>query len=184
MKRLLIAMLLIAPSGVAFAFDHTRPTLRVGVLRGLHDMQDDVAEAMRRELRARGIDAFDAVRTYDEAVRDGVPVADYYVEIMAAEATTAEHGGVGVGTRHAGVSVGVLVSRVVGELRVYDADMELLASRDLRKRNTAVVPTSIGFGGRSLFAYIALPYIERAQLRRVLKAAGRAAAVEVLDTVR
>lgn len=177
-------MLLIAPTGVAFAFDDTRPTLRVGVLRGLHVMQDDVAEALRHELRARGIDAFDAVRTYDEAIRDGVPVADFYVEIMAAEAFTEEQGGIGVGTRHAEVSVGVLVSRVIAELRVYDADMELLESRDLRKRNTAVVPTSIGVGGRALFAYIALPMIERAQLRRVVKAAGRAAAEEVLDAVR
>lgn len=184
MKRLLIAMLLIAPSGVAFAFDDTRPTLRVGVLRGLHDMQDRVADALRKELRARGIDAFDAVRTYDEAIRDGVPVADYYVEIMAAEASTTEHGGVGVGTRHAGVSVGVLVSRMVAELRVYDTDMELLESRDLRKRNTAVAPTSVGIGGGSLFAYIALPYIERAQIRRLVRAAGRAAAEEVLDVVR
>jgi len=177
-------MLLIAPTGVAFAFDDTRPALRVGVLRGLHEMQDDVAEALRHELRARGIDAFDAVRTYDEAIRDGVPVADYYVEIMAAEAYSEDHGSIGVGTRHGGVSIGVLVSRVVAELRVYDANMELLESRDLRKRNTAVVPTSIGVGGRSLFAYIALPMIERAQLRRVVKAAGRAAAGEVLDAVR
>lgn len=184
MKRLLIAMLLIAPSGVAFAFDNARPVTRVGVLRGLHEMQDDVAAALRNELRARGIDAFDAVRTYDEAIRDGVPVADYYVEVMSAEASSVDHGGVGVGTRHAGVSIGVLVSRVVAELRVYDADMELLESRDLRKRNTAVVPTSIGVGGGSLFAYIALPYIERAQIRRVVRAAGRAAAEEVLDVVR
>jgi hypothetical protein len=184
MKRLLIAMLLLAPTGVAFAFDDTRPALRVGVLRGLHDVQDDVAEALRHELRARGVDAFDAVRTYDEAIRDGVPVADYYVEIMAAEAYTEDRGGIGVGTRHGGVSIGVLASRVVAELRVYDADMELLESRDLREKNTAVVPTSIGVGGRSLFAYIALPMIERAQLRRVVKAAGRAAAAEVLDAVR
>ncbi|HEY0159543.1 MAG TPA: hypothetical protein VGF28_19810 [Thermoanaerobaculia bacterium] len=184
MKRLLIAMLLIAPSGVAHAFDVERPALRVGVLRGLHEMQDDVAAELRRELRARGVDAFDAVRTYDEAVRDGAPVADYYVEIMSAEASSVEHGGVGVGTRHAGVSIGVLVARLVGELRVYDADMELLDSRDLRKRNTAVVPTSIGVGGGSIFAYIALPYIERAQVRRVVRAAGRAAAEQVLDVVR
>ena len=177
-------MLLLAPTGVAFAFDDTRPTLRVGVLRGVHDMQDDVAAAMRNELRARGIDAFDAVRTYDEAIRDGVPVADFYVEIMSAEASTEDHGGIGVGTRNAEVSVGVLVSRVVAEIRVYDSNMALLESRDLRKRNTAVVPTSVGFGGRSLFAYIALPFIERAQVRQVVKAAGRAAAVEVLVAVR
>jgi hypothetical protein len=184
MKRLLFALLLVVLPSVAFAFDATRAT-RIGVLRGMDELQMDVAEALRTELRARGFEAFDAVRTYDEAVRDGAAVADYYVEIVGGQAATTEHGGIGIGTRHGGVSLGVLVSRVAAEVRIYDGEtMELLKTHDLAKRNTAVVPTSVGVGGGSLFAYIALPYIERAQVRRVVRAAGRKAADLVVDAVR
>jgi hypothetical protein len=184
MKRLLLAMILVALPIVAFAFDTTQPALRVGVLRGTDALQADVAEALQKELRLRGIDAFDAVRTYEEAVDDGVPVADYYVEILAADATTSEHGGIGIGTRHAGVSVGVLVSRVAAELRIYDAELELLATHDLHKRNSSIAPTSVSVGGGALFAYVALPLIERAQIRKMVRAAGRDAAGHVLEAVR
>jgi hypothetical protein len=184
MKRLLFTLLLVVMPSTAFAFDSTRAT-RIGVLRGADELQMDVADALRNELQARGLDAFDAVRTYDEAVRDGAAVADYYVEIVGSEATTTEHGGIGIGTRHGGVSLGVLVSRVAAEVRIYDGEtLELVETHDLAKRNTAVVPTSIGVGGGSLFAYIALPYIERVQERRVVRAAGRKAADLVLDAVR
>jgi hypothetical protein len=183
MKRLLIAMLLVVVSGVpAFAFDDSRDErVRVGVLRGTDELQMNVAEVVVRELRARGIDAFDAVRTYEEAVEDGAAVADFYVEIVG-NASTTEHGGIGVGTRHVGVSVGVLVSRVAAEVRIYDGDtFELVRTHDLSKRNTSLAPTSVGFGGGALFAYIAMPYIERAQLRRVVRATGRSAAMLVSE---
>ena len=184
MKRLLFALLLVVIPSAAFAFDATRAT-RIGVLRGIDELQLDVAEALRGELRTRGFDAFDAVRTYDEAIRDGAPVADYYVEVVGDHVSTTEHGGVGIGSRHVGVSLGVLVSRVAAEVRIYDGEtMELVTTHDLRKRNTAVVPTSLGVAGGSLFAYIALPYIERAQVRRVVRAAGRKAADLVVEAVR
>lgn len=184
MKRLMIAMLLVALPSVAFAFDTERQT-RIGVLRGSHPMQADVAGTLLNELRSRGIDAFDAVRTFDEAIEDGAPVADYYVEIIAGDARSTEHGGIGVGSRHVGVSVGVLVSQVAAEVRIYDGEtMQLVRSHDLSKRRTSVVPTSVGFGGSSIFAYIALPYVERAQIRRMVRAAGRTAAELVLHTVR
>ncbi|HYK02379.1 MAG TPA: hypothetical protein VE974_11530 [Thermoanaerobaculia bacterium] len=184
MKRLLFALLLLVLPSAAFAFDATRAT-RIGVLRGTDALQMDVAAALRNELRARGFEAFDAVRTYDEAVRDGAAVADYYVEIAGGDAGSSEYGGIGIGTRHVGVSLGVLVSRVAAEVRIYDGEtMELVETHELTKRNTAVVPTSVGIGGASLFAYIALPYIERAQVRRVVRAAGRTAADIVADAVR
>jgi hypothetical protein len=184
MKRLLLALVLIALPSVAFAFDATRAT-RIGVLRGTDALQADVADSLRNELQSRGFDAFDAVRTYDEAVNDGAPVADFYVEITGGEAETSDQGGIGIGTRHGGVSIGVLVSRVAAQVRIYDGEtMELVETHELAKRNTAVVPTSIGVGGGSLFAYVALPMIERAQVRRVVRAVARKAADLVIDAVR
>jgi hypothetical protein len=61
--------------------------------------------------------------------------------------------------------------------------MELIETHDLAKRNTAVVPTSVSVGGGSLFAYVALPMIERAQVRRVVRAVGRKAADLVVDAM-
>ncbi|MDQ3280563.1 MAG: hypothetical protein M3Q69_04040 [Acidobacteriota bacterium] len=187
MKRLLVAMLLVVIPGVAFAL-HPKPQTqraRIGVLRGSDPVQTEIANALRRELRARGFDAFDAVRTYDEAVRDGAAVADYYVEISAGEASNQEYGGVEVGTRHAGVALGVLVSRVAAELRIYDGEtMELVRSKQLAQRDTSIVPAAISIGGGSFFAWFVTPHLERVHARRVMRDTGRDAAAVVRDIVR
>lgn len=182
MKRLLIAMLLVVIPNVAFAFDDSRGKVRIGVLRGTDALPLDICEAMQTELRRKGFDAFDAVRTYEELRADGAAVADYYVEIVVNDASSAEHGGIGIGSRHVGVSLGVVRSRVDAELRIYDGDsMELLRTHELFKRNTALAPTSVGFGGGSLFAYIATPFIERHQMKRLIRETGRSAALAVAE---
>lgn len=180
----MIVVWLVVIPGVALAFEPTSRPTRIGVLRGSAHVPQYVADALRNELRQRGFDAFDARRTHEELVADGAAVADYYIELAAAEMDSTEHGGVGIGTSHGGVSVGVVVSRMAAELRVYDGEtLELLSSHDLAKRNTAVVPTSVGVGGRALFAWIALPFIEAAQERTVMRATAREAAVVVAAAV-
>lgn len=185
MKRALSVIALLLAANAAFAFDSARRTSRIAVLRGESDVQQVVADALRRELRARGLDAFDAERTYDD-VRDGdAGLADFYVEITGGDASTEDYGGVGISGRHGDVELGVVVSRLAAELRVYDGNtMELLATQSLSKRSTAVLPTSVGIGGRALYAFIALPFIERAQHRSVARAAAREAATLVAATVR
>jgi len=184
MKRLLIAVWLIMVPGVALAFDPATRATRIGVLRGDGDVQQFVVDTLRKELRERGFDAFDALRTHEELIEDGAAVADFYIELAGARTTTTEHGGVGIGGRHGDVSLGLLISRVAAELRVYDGEtLELVASHDLAKRNTALVPTSVGIGSRALFAWVALPFIERAQVRSVMRATAREAAVVVAEAV-
>ena len=138
------------------------------------------------ELRHRGFDAFDVGLTYEELLdQEAVPIADYIVEINGAQARTADYGGVDVVGRHADVSLGVVVSKVSGELRLYDgATMELIATSDLSKRSTALMPTYVGIGGGWIYASVALPFIERAQHRSVAKKAAREAASFVAATVR
>lgn len=185
MKRLLIALGLLTIATSALAIDTTHREVRVGVLRGMYEEQNYVADAVRRELRSRGLDAFDARRTHLELLEDGAADADYYIEIAAAEPTTTNYGGIDVGGEHGGISLGVFVARFAAEIRVYDGDsMELLATDSLAKKSTAVLPAGVGVGGRSLFAWIALPFIERAQWRSVARAAARDAAntvAEMLD---
>jgi hypothetical protein len=138
------------------------------------------------ELRNRGFDAFDVGLTYEELLdQEAVPIADYIVEINAGRTQTADYGGVDVVGRHADVSLGVVVSKVAAELRLYDGTtMELMASSDLSKRTAALMPTYVGIGGGSIYASLALPFIERAQHRNVAKKAARAAASFVTASIR
>jgi hypothetical protein len=185
MKRLFVALCLTLLATSALAFDSTRRGERIAVLRGTHDAQIAMANALRRELRARGIDAFDAERTYDEVLDERTSIADYYVEIAEARPTTEDYGGVGVAGRHADVELGIVVSRLQAELRIYDGEtMELIATENLSKRKTALMPTSVGIGGGALYAVLALPFIERAQHRSVARAAARDAATLVVAAVR
>jgi hypothetical protein len=186
MKRLLVAICLLLLPAAAHAFDTERGAARVGLLRGVDDTQQYVVNTLRNELRGRGFDAFDAEMDYDDAVaEDHSHLADYFVEVIGGQGEVSDYGGVGIEGRHGGVSLGILVSRVAGEVRVYDAKtMELVSSHELRTKNTAVVPTSVGVGGGALYAIIALPFIERAQYRSAARAAARDAASHVTATIR
>ena len=184
MKRLLATLCLTLTATTAFAFDTTRRTERIAVLRGPHEVQSAMADALRRELRQRGFDAFDAERTYDEVMDDSAVVADYFVEFASAEPSTYDSAGIGVGGRYADVGIGRVTSRMHVEVRVYDAEtMELTASENLSKKQSSWMPTSVGVGGGVLYAVIGLPF-ERAQERRVARAAAREAASFVIGAIR
>ena len=193
MKRLVFALSLLLAAGAAHAFDPVPARTRIGVLRcsGVSEHEREsyaqraVLDSLGNELRERGFDAYDAEATFDEVAQADVREADYYVEIVGGHAETIDHGGVGLGSRYADVSLGVIVSRVAAELRVYDGEtMDVLYTETLKKKNTAVVPTSVGIGGRSFFAVFATPFLERAQVRSVARAAARVAADRVAEAVR
>jgi len=186
MKRSLIVLCLVFAATTAFAFDTTKSSNRIGILRGESEGGSAMERSLLSELRSRGFDVFDIGLTYEELLdQEAVPIADYIVEINGAQARTADYGGVDVVGRHADVSLGVVVSKVSGELRLYDgATMELIATSDLSKRSTALMPTYVGIGGGWIYASVALPFIERAQHRSVAKKAAREAASFVAATVR
>jgi hypothetical protein len=193
MKRLLAALFVIFIPAAAFAFDTTRRADRIGVLLSAADfdhesetvVEREVRRALLEELRERGFDAFDSGRTFDEAARDGELAADYLVEIVGGDPQSDEYGGLGIGGRHIDFTVGMIVSRVAADIRIYDAEtMELLATETLSRRRSAVVPTSLGFGGNHVFAVVALPFFYRAQYRNVARAAASDAATLVTATIR
>jgi hypothetical protein len=195
MKRPVFASFLLALTLVATplaAFDATPAKPRIGIVRapgtfrferGAY-IQDAVRNALRDELRRHGYDAFTAESTLEQMSRFEDRSADILIEIVG-ESDVDDYGGIGVGGRHADVSLGVLVSRVAADVNIYDGrTLELIATDSLTKRSTAVVPTSIGIGDRHLFAVIALPFIERAQVRSVARAAAREMATRVTEVVR
>jgi hypothetical protein len=183
MKRLLSAIALLLLPIAAFAFDASPRAVKVAVLVPADDVQSAVGAALVEALRNRGIDAFEAGLTYDDAYDRGVE-ADYAVEIIAGDTRSVDYGGAAIGARHADISLGVVGTRVDADLRLYDGDtMELLASEPIKHKTTALLPTGVGVGGRAVFAWIALPFVERVQARGVVRAAAREAAEVVADAI-
>ncbi len=199
MKRLTLALCLLLVAGPAHAFDPTPSDspVRIGILRAPDAYYYENAEhvhraitaALRDELRARGFETVMIDWTYDDLhsddlPRDAKPICDYYVEI-AGDSRTEDRGGVGVGGRHATVSLGMLVSDVAADVFVYDGvTLERLAHESMSKRDRAFVPTGVGIGGSSVFAWIATPFIERAQVRSVSRQLARDIAGHVDGVVR
>jgi hypothetical protein len=190
MKRLLIALCILLPAGAALAFDPAPAPVSIGILSAPDTFRYDeavyraVRESLRDELKARGVDAFLADADFDRISRDEARSADYYVEIVG-DTRTDDYGGVGVSGRHADVGLGVLVSRMAADVYIYEGrTLELVGSESLAKRNTAVLPTGVGIGDHNLFAWIATPFVERAQMRRVARAVGVDMAGRVVAVVR
>ncbi len=191
MKRLVAAAALLVVPCVSYAFDAKRHAPKVGVVRmseefrHAHDyVADSVVKYLCEELQKRDIDAFDTGLTFEEVADGKGEDADYYVEIIGAEANSGTYGGIGVGSYDIGVSVDLVVSRVVGEVRVYDGPTgELLKQEAVAKRKTAVMPTSVYLGGSRLFAVVAMPFVQRSQYRTLTRSAARDAAMVVVSAV-
>jgi hypothetical protein len=186
MRRVLTFTCLMLLAVSAFAFDATKSAPRVGVLRGGQEVDSTMTRTLIGELQRRGFDAFDAGLTFDELLdEEAVPIADYVIEIRGGEPLTADYGGIGIDGRHASVEMGIVSTKVRAELLVYSGQtMEKLASSDLSKTTTALMPTGVGIGGRAIYAYLALPFIERVQHRNVARKAAREAASFVTATIR
>ena len=189
MKRLLfLGLLLVTAPLLAINTTVLRRGDRVGVLRMSERFdvatEETVARTIEsdlpRALRDRGFDAFDAHATYDDVRRGDGPDAAYYVEVVGARAGDREAVGVGVGAENVYASIGVVVSRVAAEVRLYDGKtLELVYRWDLAKKSTAVVPTSVGIGGRFVWASIALPFDHYSQYRSAARDVARQAAERI-----
>jgi hypothetical protein len=183
MKRLLppfglFAVLLLA-SVPLFALSPDHPTLlregdRVGVLRmperyaqGSNTILiDHVRHSLRDELRGAGFDAFETGATYDDLHRQDEQNANYYIEIVSADALAEQKGNVGFDVDRVGVEMAMVVSRVAAAVRVYDGrTLELLRTYELHHSSRAIVPTDIGVGYRHLYAAVAVPLIHLMQYR-------------------
>lgn len=186
MKRLLLIALLVP--GVALAFDRSpgKPSIGILVHGGgeLSYVQRCVVDSLRDQLRGRGFDAYVEEMSFDDLAYNPDRDADYYVDVVG-DGETNDYAGVGIGNRAVDVSLAVVATHVAAEVRVYDGrTMQLIASKTLKRSSTGVLPTHIGFGGRDAFAVFALPFVERAQVRGVARAAAKQMAEHVTTSIR
>lgn len=187
MKRAVLGLSLLLVSSPLLAINTSvlRRGDRIGVLRMTEEFEvaseqtvaKTVESDLPRALRDRGFDAFEAGLTYDDLRPGESGNAAYYVEVIGARASGREAVDVGIGSENVFASVGVVVSRVAAEVRLYDGKTLRLVDRfDLSKKSTAVVPTSFGIGGRYIWAAFALPFVHYGQYRSAAHAVARQAA--------
>ncbi len=189
MKRALIACLLAAVAVPALAFRTTlRRGDRVAVLRpqitdddrGEERVAKTVCVYLQRELRSRGMDAYDAHMTYDDVRREGSTDVDYYVEVVASNVASVPVGEVGVGNRNVGVDVAVIVSHVAATLRIYDGrTLEVIDTIALRRNASAIMPTAIGIGGDRVGLWLAIPFVQYSRYRAAARAVAQDAAAQI-----
>lgn len=189
MKRALAALALLFAAAPLFAINTAvlRRGDRVGVLRMSEQFdaatERTVANAIESSLpsalRDHGFDAFDAQLTYDDLRRGDDAGAAYYVEVVGAQARDRKAASVDVGADNVYANIGVVVSRVAAEVRLYDGKtLELVDRWDISKRSASVMPTSLGLGGRFFWASIGMPFIH-GQFRAVARDVAQQAAKRI-----
>lgn len=181
MKRALFACLLVVVAVPAMAFRTTvRRGHRVAILRTADErVGRTVSGYLQRELRQRGLDAFDAGMTYDDLRRDSQTDADYYVEVFAND-SSATAAAVVVGNRNVGVDLAVVISEVAATVRVYDGrTLDLLSTFDLRRNTSGVMPTAVGVGRDHFSLWLPLSFIRSARYRAAARAVAQDAAAQI-----
>jgi hypothetical protein len=192
MKRALLATLavvsLATPLFAITGKPASRHALRVGVLRTSDGWQNAdlnaAAVAIERELaeqlRSSGVDAFDTHRTLDEARDEEIAGADILVEVSGGAARSRDIGGIDVADRHLTATLGLVISKVAAEVRVYDArSLELLDRFDLTSTRAAVLPTYIGIRNADLFAWATVPFVRHLQYRSAIRSVAEDAAQRI-----
>ncbi|MEO8036701.1 MAG: hypothetical protein ABI837_19860, partial [Acidobacteriota bacterium] len=178
MKRLVLLAAFLGLAAPVFAINTTRTQPHAGDRIGILRMPDrymtgsdgsvaaTVGSYLVSELREGGFDAFETRMTYDDLRRNDAENATFYVEIVAADAASREHGGVDIADNRIDVNLALVVAHVAAAVRVYDGrTLELLDTYDLRQDNRAVLPTAVGLGGRHAFVRFAIPFIQYARFR-------------------
>lgn len=173
MRRLaLIATLLAALP--AFAIHPDAPS-RFGVLRFSARYSESadaqvartIQDALRAELSRAGFVAFDAGVALDE-LRGDENGADLYVDVIGSRESETQAGSIGVGTSNIWADLGLLISRVAAEVRVYDGrTLQLVRTYAIDKKSMSIVPVSVGAGHVSSAAavWVAVPAMRWWQAR-------------------
>jgi len=167
---------------------------RIGVLRmperfdraSERAVSSAIEEELPSALHKQGFEAFDTQRTYDEARNGDAPAAAFYVEVVGAHTDGGNNAaGIDVGVNGVYTTVGLLVSHVAAEVRLYDGKTLALIDRwYLGEKNVTVAPTSISLASRFLFAELAMPLVRAGQSRNAAHDVAREAAARIAGAAR
>lgn len=194
MKRLALVILSLSIAAPLFAITG-QPVRgnRIGVLR-IAERYDGgpeqaVAESVQRdlqdELRRLGFDAFASDRFYDDLRRADDHHPAYWVEIVSGHASDRGAGEIGVGGNGIAGTIGIVVSSVAAEVRLYDGrSPEMIRSFDLRHRSTSVAPTGIGVGGPWSWLWVGVPLFRSNDYRSAAQAVAHDAARQIAEVAR
>jgi len=145
-------------------------------------VSNDIERELTKQLRENGFDAFDAQVTLKDLMRDQQSAADLYVLVGGAEMADRNIGAIGVNTIGLGTTLGVTLSRIATEVRVYDGKtLEVLDRYELMRDTKSFGPTSIGLGDRNVFVAIATPFVHHAQYRSAIRSVAAEAAKRLAD---
>jgi hypothetical protein len=191
MKRAALILLVLSVATSALPFD-SKERPRVALLDSVYrndtgDLEPYVSQVqgyLQRELRKRGLDAFESRDTIVD-VEEGRAAddVDYFVEVLDDESRNESYGGGGV--VHGNVSVGAeyVVSQVRATVRLYDRELNVLGTFHVEKEGGTLVPTGIGFGRRSFGIWVAGSIVQAARGRAAVRAAAREAADRIAETI-
>jgi hypothetical protein len=186
---LILASCIATIASPAFAFDtsHAGHGNRIGVLLMSERVSDnsemqaaeEVRGALVEALHKAGFDSFETGMTYDQLSR-GTNDADFYVEVLSTDGHAHDSGIGTIDDGRVGADVGILVSNVAAQLRLYDGrSLELVDRFDLSKRKVAPTLRGVSIGGRHGFFSMALPWIRSAQYRGVARDVAADAATKI-----
>jgi hypothetical protein len=194
MKRaaLLVSILVLAvPVWAIRGTPEGKRPLRIAVLhtgdQWADPSMDEAAAAIEHEivgqLRQRGAEAWEARHMLVDVPNEELsPEADLLVEVTAGEARQHEFGGVALGDAHVSATLGLVLSRVAAEVRLYDArSRELLDRYELSRSKKAVIPTSFGIGDGRFFAYSVIPIARHFQYRSAVRDVAAEAADRIVS---
>jgi hypothetical protein len=195
MKRLLSAGAIVFAAGTAFAFNPNAmsvPAERIGIVHAVESARSTgpVVHALCDALRKAGVDAHVFPESIEE-LRDAElpPDVDLIVEVDAGDPDASAWGGLGSGTRvgHVGVGaeVGVVHTRAMATVRIYDGStLEELTEFEVSGERTSPAITSISIGDRHGLFWFTLPLGRRASIATVARAIAEDAAQQIVKRER
>jgi hypothetical protein len=167
MRRPLLLLLVLAVAPSLYAIEpSTAPVKgdRVGVLpidarySTLRGVSSLLPKYIAQEMRRAGFDAHVLRRDRDE-IDSKTGRDDFYVEVVEAESEGDGFGGIGaVSSNGVGVEVDVVAAHVAAEVRLYDAEMQLIDTYELAASAVSPTISGIGVGGRDGFLFLSLPW--------------------------
>ena len=199
MRITALTLLILFSTSTAIAFDDRIPVVQtIAILTPPAPERANLPEPvdhwlpryLEEELDAAGFEAVLIESDLDAiSERHTREPHDLYVSIAFSDAAGGTYGGIGtagdIGSVDLGGEIAIVRADVIAEIRLYSgATLEELESFELRSRLTAPTVTGVGLGGRHSWAFVRLPYLANAPLRKATRKLAKDAAERIAEQYR